>query len=78
MLWIIKQKRNEISCLAAVLVLKIGFWDKNASISHIFLQYQTYFLENKAYKSNFFYIELKQKCLKIINTDGKEKKNIKK
>ena len=31
--------------------------------------YRTYFFENKAYKSNFFYIELKQKRLEILNTD---------
>ena len=39
-----------------------------------------YFFENKAYKLNFFDIELKQKCLKMIERKIKSKgnKNVKK
>ena len=77
MLWIIKQKWNEISWLAAILVLKNVFWDKNASISYNILRYRMYFFKNKAYKS-FFDIESKQKHLKMLNTDWKENKNVKK
>ena len=51
---------------------------KKRSISYIFLQYRKYFFENKAYKLNFFYIESKQKRFKMLNTDRKEYKNVKK
>ena len=40
--------------------------------------YLMYFFENKAYKSNFFDIESKQKRLKMLNTDRKENKNVQK